>query len=181
MRRLSPWLAVLLGLGCPEITDQLPYAADATAVDDDDSADDDDSSDDDDTPLECDLSWIVESAEEVSLDEDVQPIFDRSCSPCHTQQAVAELRLSPGTSYWQLVGVPNFLFDNQPWGDAIRVVPGDPQASYLLHKMLGCERTDDTWGYFGGPMPAASAQTIPVTDEQKSLVWSWILQGAANN
>lgn len=187
MSRPLPWqLLALFALGgCPEITDQFPFAL-VDVVDDDDAsaADDDDSgaADDDDATLpECDLSWIVESTDEVSFDDTLQPIFDLHCDPCHTVFEEAELSLIPGLSHGNLVNVPNSIPDNLPWGDAIRVVPGDPVQSYLLHKFLGCDRNDTTWGYFGAPMPPAIGDTIPLTNEQKSLLWSWVVQGAQDN
>ncbi len=185
MRRTLPWLLLLLA-GCPEITDQFPFAL-VEVVDDDDASagdDDDDSGpadDDDATAIECDLTWIVESADEVSFDETIQPIFDLHCDPCHTVFGEADLSLVPGLSHGNIVNVPNSIPDNLPWGDQIRIVPSSPEQSYMLHKFLGCESADPVWGYFGAPMPPAIGEVIPLTEEKISLIWSWIVQGAQDN
>ena len=157
--------------GCPTVTDQAPYGL---AV-----ADDDDTVDDDDVTLEpCDVSWIVEATETVSLSGTIEPIFFDHCSQCHVFQKRGKLNLTPGASYDELIDVPNLLLYD---GDMPRVAPGDPQDSYLIHKLLGCDSQDPKWGYTQGPMPPDIPETIPLTEEKISLIWSWVLQGALDN
>ena len=170
----------------PDDDDTGPDDDDATVDDDDTTPDDDDSSgvvddDDDGTAVPCDLSWIVESADVVSFEDTIQPIFDVHCDPCHIVFSESDLSLAPGLSYGNLVNVPNSIPDALPWGNAIRVVPGDPVQSYMAHKWLGCDAEDPVWGYNDAPMPPAIGETIPLPDDKKSLLWSWIMQGALDN
>jgi len=98
----------------------------------------------------------------VSFSGDVQPIFDNYCISCHP--ASGNLDLRAGRSYSQLVNVPASGYP------AIRVVPGDPEASVLYKKIDGS-------GAYGANMPTGGQ--LPSTDVQKIRLW--IEQGAQNN
>jgi len=172
-------------LGCAQVTDRALFAAldevdddDDDAADDDDSVgDDDDSGGDDDDAAPCDTSFLVE-APEVSLAGDLEPMFAVHCDPCHTFQELGGMSLLPGQAHGDLVDQPNTL---QYGGGMVRVEAGNPEGSYLMHKVIGCEGTDATWGYTQGPMPPTVGETMPLSDEQISQIWSWILQGAQDN
>ncbi len=176
-------LLVALAAGCPTVTDNEPYAL-AVVVDDDDTTDDDDDDsapdDDDSAVLICDTDFLEERPE-VSLGDDIEPMFFDHCQKCHVFQKQGQLTLSPGQSWAELVDVPNSLLYGE--GDGMpRVTAGDPQQSYLFRKVLGCHNMNPDWGYFQGPMPPENfAGAVPLSDEQKSLIWSWILQGALDN
>lgn len=91
-----------------------------------------------------------------------------ACSNCHNPNGGAfrsvGLDLSSDGAYDSLVGVPS----RQKPG-VLRVAPGDPANSYLLHKLEG--RTDIT----GVRMP----QRGPfLTDGQISIITRWIQLGA---
>ncbi len=181
-------------VGCPTATEQRPYRSTVTE-DDDDSSDDDDTGDDDDSGADdddsggdddddddtssCDTSWLVLSEDPVSLQDDLVPIFVVHCFDCHMLVDQGKLSLLSGSVYSELVGVPNTL----GYGDFMpRVTASDPQQSYLMHKILGCEQTDPDWGFMQSDMPPSLLPgTKPLVDAQKSLIYSWISQGAEDN
>lgn len=110
-----------------------------------------------------------ESAAEVSFSEDIQPFLTQNCYACHlTGSASADLSLQPGTAYDDLVGVASTQ------SDLARVEPGEPEASYLLHKLRG---THLDVGGSGAQMPLGGGS---VPDETLALVEAWIAAGAPN-
>ena len=188
--RSASLLCLLLPLlvpvsACPSATDQRPYRSisgdddDDDSLDDDDSADDDDSSGDDDDASDCDTSWLVVSEASISLQTDLVPIFVVHCFDCHLLVDQGDLSLLAAAAYGELVGVPNTL----GYGEAmLRVTAEDPQQSYLMHKILGCEQTDAVWGFMPPEIPPSLLPgTKPLDEAQKSLIYSWILQGAEDN
>jgi hypothetical protein len=51
-----------------------------------------------------------------------------------------------------------------------------------MHKIMGCEQSDPDWGYLQGDMPPSLLPGSKLlSEEQKSLVYSWISQGAEDN
>ena len=95
----------------------------------------------------------------------------RNCTGCHTAEGrtpAANLNLSDGRAHAQLVGVES---SGKP--GAIRVVPGDPDASYLIHKIEG------TPGIVGERMPRTSGPFL--TPGQVSIIRRWIQLGARND
>ena len=108
----------------------------------------------------------------ISLAGDVQPIFDASCAEafCHGDPNVG-LDLRRGRSWEALVGVPSLSVP-----ELDRVEPGQPDASFLVHKLQG---TQTQFGPAGGSqMPFSRA---PLPDVEIELVRSWIEQGAEDN
>jgi hypothetical protein len=107
------------------------------------------------------------------------PIFVVHCFDCHLLVDQGDLSLQPTAAFEELVGVPNTL----GYGDSMpRVSAGDPQQSYLMHKIMGCEQTDPDWGFMQSDMPPSLLPgTKPLDEAQKSLIYSWILQGAEDN
>jgi len=93
-------------------------------------------------------------------------IFTPTCavSGCHTgSNPVQGLRLDDGFSYGNLVGVAS------PYGSTIiRVVPGDPDNSFLIQKLEGTTA-------FGGRMPLVGCCLQQVTVD---VVRQWIQDGA---
>ncbi len=95
-------------------------------------------------------------------------VFDMSCafSTCHGDGGGSgNLSLTVGSSFVNLVGVPAD-------GDATqtRVIPGDPDGSYLVMKM------EDATGIVGDPMPG-----VPLEQDRIDLVRAWIEDGAQDN
>ncbi len=107
-----------------------------------------------------DLAWIQEH------------IFTPSCADftaCHQGRALqaGELSLEPEDSHEQLVNVQSGLFD-----EFDRVVPGDPEASYLMIIL----------GQFDGPIDEDTG-TMPynsplLCQEMRDAVERWIEAGA---
>ena len=175
----------LLVVGCAVVNpDNAPYQLweqpdDDDVVDDDDSTVDADDStvDDDDVVGPCDDSFLEVSAEPVSFSGAIIPMFEERCQPCHTIQTRGNMSLTEFEAYAQLVGVLNTLQHD----GLDRVEPGDPVASYLMHKVMPCEATDETWGYQQGSMPPPFPGVKPLTEAEINLIYSWISQGAEDN
>jgi hypothetical protein len=94
-----------------------------------------------------------------------------ACTNCHTTQGgrvpPVGMDLGSPTAHSQLVNVPAV-----GKAGAIRVIPGDPENSYLIHKL------DGRPGIAGLRMP----RTAPyLTDGQILVIKRWIQLGAANN
>ena len=95
----------------------------------------------------------------------------QACTQCHTQAArnfVGGLVLAEGLSYQALVNQPS---RNKP--GAIRVIPGDPDGSYLIHKLEGGP------GIAGIRMPGTGGPYL--TAGQISIIRRWIQLGAKND
>ena len=97
-------------------------------------------------------------------------IFSQRCVGCHTNVGRVPpmgLNLTEGNAYANLVGVAA-----RGKAGATRVVPGDPENSYIIHKLEGRA------GISGVRMPFAGT---PLTDGQILVIKRWIETGAANN
>ncbi|MCX4247218.1 hypothetical protein [Paraliomyxa miuraensis] len=102
----------------------------------------------------------------LSFEMDVYPIIDANCS-CHVGGGPGMLQMpDAATAYGNLVDVPSANMAN----DQDRIEPGDPDASFLWHKI------NDTQGPGeGGPMPAMAP---PLAQVDLDLIEQWILDGA---
>ena len=99
---------------------------------------------------------------------DIQPIWDESCTTgCHPGSD-SMLSLEPEFAYKTMVGIPSV---EVPLMD--RVEPGEPDQSYLVHKI---EDTHLSVGGMGWAMPNFS-DLLAAEDIQ--LVRDWVEQGAA--
>jgi mono/diheme cytochrome c family protein len=97
-------------------------------------------------------------------------IFSQRCAGCHTtvgRVAPQGLNLTEGNAFNNLVGVAA-----RGKAGSTRVVPGDPDNSYLIQKIEGAP------GISGVRMPF---QGTPLTDGQILVIRRWIQTGAANN
>jgi hypothetical protein len=110
-----------------------------------------------------------------SIQRDIFDTTDSSgrlaCTNCHTavgRVPAAGLDLTAGNSYGRLVGVSSV---ERP--GVLRVAPGDPDNSYLVHKLEG--RSD----IVGTRMPRGTGPYL--TDGQMLVIRRWIAEGAANN
>ena len=109
-----------------------------------------------------------------SIQQNIFQAADRSgraaCTQCHTPGGIRTasiLFLTPTLAYAQLVNA-------RAAGKrgAIRVIPGDPENSYLIHKLEGRP------GIAGARMP----DIVPyLTDGQIQVIKRWIELGAQNN
>jgi hypothetical protein len=94
-----------------------------------------------------------------------------ACTGCHNAQNarfVANLNLADGSAYNQLVNVRS---TGKP--TATRVIPGDPENSYLIHKVEGRS------GIVGARMPFTTGPFL--TLGQIAVIKRWIQEGAQNN
>ncbi|NIA24939.1 MAG: hypothetical protein GWP04_05155 [Gammaproteobacteria bacterium] len=93
------------------------------------------------------------ASEEPTFVADVKPLFDTACSMCH------------GTlGGWDASGYQSTMTSG---AHAPVIVPGDPNASILLQKLLGAQE-------FGGPMPPSGG----LSDAQIQMIEDWISNGA---
>ena len=103
-----------------------------------------------------------QTTENISFANDVQPIFDQSCTSCHPGSG--NLDLTAANSYNQLVNV------NASGYSAKRVVPGDAANSVLYKKIDGS-------GAYGSNMPLGGN----LSTAQINIIKQWIVEGAKNN
>lgn len=120
----------------------------------------------------CSAGACVSCSPAATLSGDVQPIFSRSCAitGCHTsRRPSAGLLLDSGSSHGSLVGVRSSA---AMCSDRVRVVAGDPEASYLLDKLMGDP------SICGVQMPRRG-ESIPASEIE--LIRGWICRGAPND
>jgi hypothetical protein len=110
-----------------------------------------------------------------SIQHEIFDVTDASgrlaCTNCHNPQGrnfTAGLDLTAASSYSNLVGVPS---RNKP--GAIRVIPGDAENSYIVHKLEG---NPDIAGV---RMPRGNGPFL--TEGQMLVIKRWIELGAQND
>jgi hypothetical protein len=97
-------------------------------------------------------------------------ILSQRCVACHNGTGrflPAIMNLTEGNAYASLVGVPSI---EKP--ALLRVAPGDPENSYIIHKLEGRQ------GIVGARMPFNGT---PLTEGQIRVIKRWIETGAAND
>lgn len=125
---------------------------------------------------------VAMARSQISFAREVQPFFAASCAVagCHSQSdAVMDLDLSSAAGVQRsVVGVisrqnPSMLGGpdrTEPqWSGMPRVLPGEPEQSYLLYKLLGDGPLRGSPMPFGGP-------SVPQDQIEKMSLW--IAQGA---
>ncbi len=118
---------------------------------------------DNDTDDDCD-GHIDEDFFTYVHSRDIQPIWDSNCNGCHGSSGGLTIALTDG--YLNIVNVPS----TQVTG-LMRIAPGDPDVSYIWHKLQGMQ---GTVGGFGNSMPPGS----PLNASELSIIETWILEGA---
>lgn len=109
----------------------------------------------------------------ISFARQVQPILDAHCVQCHVREAPqGGLVLEEGMSYGMMVGKKSAATAMD------RVKPGDPQNSYLLHKLNGTQAQVKGTG-LGMPLVEGVYQSLPSKDIE--TVRKWIEAGAPDN
>ena len=105
----------------------------------------------------------------MSFKNDIQPIFNANCVFCHvTGGENGGLNLSRAFSYKNLVGTPSTE------SKLVRIAPGKPDDSYLLHKIEG---TQLKAGGSGSSMPIVDPPKL-LDPSQRALIRAWVEQGA---
>jgi hypothetical protein len=97
-------------------------------------------------------------------------ILTPTCVRCHSGTGrflPAVLNLTDGNAYASLVGVSSI-----EKAGLLRVAPGDPENSYIIHKLEGRQ------GITGARMPLNGT---PLTEGQIRTIKRWIETGAAND
>jgi hypothetical protein len=145
-------------------TDAGETGADESGTDEGTSTSETDGGDGDgDTPFEHTSRDCADADLEVGMAE-AQAVFNLHCIECHAPPSSPQgLDLTPGASWGSLV--------SQFAGNCskIRVIPGDPAASYLLDKLENIDLCS------GQPMPK---NREPLTIEERNTIQSWICAGA---
>ncbi len=91
-------------------------------------------------------------------------VFNPFCITCHSGAAAPQgLRLDSGVSFANLVGVPSVEASS-----FLRVAPGMPDQSYLIHKLEGTAQVGEQMPLGGPPIPQATID----------FVRQWIIDGA---
>lgn len=112
----------------------------------------------------------------VSFSQSVQPIFTTRCGNCHGGQPQGRpMSLAAGQALANTVNVRALQTDTSTLMD--RIEPGNPDASYLVHKLQG-SHTSPTVRGSGSRMPLSPT---PLSDADIQLIRQWITEGAANN
>jgi len=106
----------------------------------------------------------------VSFAQTVVPVLRTQCATCHmTGSEPGNMELYPSAAYDSIVGVESVTTG------ATLVAPGEPESSYLLHKIKG---THLEQGGTGARMPFAQR---PLPEDVVVQIEQWIAQGALNN
>ncbi len=128
-----------------------------------------------DAVLVDDLINPIPLGDEVSLSEDVQPLFTFSCAVagCHDRASASGGQvLEEGSLFDAGTGIVGVASQGAP---LLRVQPFDSQASYLIHKLQG---TQGNVGGKGDQMPLVGT---PLNDDLIQDIRDWIDEGAQDN
>jgi len=111
-----------------------------------------------------------------SHEADIQPIWDEHCvTACHEPDGTGSfwIDLSAGEAYGAIVGVTSVSVSEEAF-----VEPGDPEGSYLWHKINGTQASVGGGG-LDMPSPLAGMDDPTVlTQEQYDTIEAWIAGGA---
>ena len=133
-----------------------PGDADTDADSDSDTDADTDADSDSDTDVDTSATWAT----------DVAPILEVRCAGCHFEPPVAPSGGFELVDRSSIVDVASDQVPGLPY-----VTPGDPDASYLWHKING---TQASVGGTGGAMPLSAS--LPASE--LATIEGWILGGA---
>jgi hypothetical protein len=109
----------------------------------------------------------------VSFTLDVQPFLSGTCasSVCHGPNPPGKpMSLAAGQSYGNIVGVPSAQLPSMN-----RITPGNPDQSYLIHKLQG---THQVVSGTGQRMPAGQP---PLAPSVIAMMRQWVSEGAQRN
>ncbi len=110
----------------------------------------------------------------ISLQNDVQPIYDNYCIECHKGPSPpVGLDLTVGNAYSNTVNVTAAESSTK------LIKPGQPNLSYLLAKILGNYLANPPFGGTGDRMPPGGPPWVDPLEAK--LIADWITEGALNN
>ena len=116
---------------------------------------------------------VAQAKSEVSFSKSIEPLLDVTCAvaKCHVPiNPVEELILQKDLAYHFLVNVRSLE------ATSLRIVdPGNPEGSYLLHKLRG---THMEVGGMGERMPF---DLPPLTEAQIGMIATWIKDCSPRN
>ena len=118
----------------------------------------------------CEHEIKSPSHEEATLSYIQSTIFTLRCgiSGCHVENGSAPMRLdTKSQSFSTLVDEPSVQK-----ASLMRVQPGQPENSYIIHKIEGQPNISNRRMPPGGPF---------LSSEESNLISTWILEGAQNN
>ena len=122
-----------------------------------------------DDPL-ADILAAVVIEKPVSFTKTIMPVLKRRCAACHIMGTEpGKMALIPSKAYEFIVNVDSVEVAMK------RIAPGEPEKSYLLHKLQG---THLDVGGMGSQMPLHQGP-LPLKDLNNFRLW--IEQGAQNN
>lgn len=102
------------------------------------------------------------------FETEIAPILASSCATCHlTGQEAGNMSLVPAQALANLVDVPS-----KEAPGLVRVVPGNPDKSYLVMKLEG---TQIAHGGTGAQMPFGAP---PLSADKIAKIRQWIAEGA---
>jgi hypothetical protein len=122
------------------------------------------------------ITDVCGTAAPVSFSADIQPIFTNSCTfaGCHgdtnTQPTGKPQLLTAGQAYANIVNVSSFELPSMD-----RIEPGQPDNSYLIHKIQG---TQTSVGGSGERMPLGGPF---LSQDVIDMFRRWVAEGAADN
>ena len=116
----------------------------------------------------------------VSFRKDVAPVLARTCAStegCHGEHRtkIVELDLREGQSFASLVRVASELREGQQ-----RVVPGQPDASFLINKLKGKLQDNEGRAMPLDPATGTARHPSPVVEFVDRMLIPWIAAGATN-
>lgn len=110
------------------------------------------------------------ATETVSFSRDLAPVLKARCAICHlTGQEGGNMKLYPAAAYASIVNI------SSKESSLLRIRPGAPDQSYLMHKLDG---THLDAGGQGDQMPFGQP---PLDETTLNLFRTWIANGAKNN
>ena len=123
--------------------------------------------------LQDEQSSVVDSSavDTVSFAEDVFPIIQKECLPCHAYENFNPSELSLDTY--------ELLMEGGRHGES--VIPGDAEKSSLIQKIMPDPPYGSQMPIEGGKKRGKKPVVRPLSEEEIRLIATWVDQGAKDN
>jgi cytochrome c553 len=108
-------------------------------------------------------------AEEVSLSQDLMPLFTRSCTGCHQREGGNRKAVESGPYIEKTSDVTNMV--------GTLIIPGKPESSYLLMIMSSPKPGTQQRKI----MPPSRSKAPRMSEEDLRRISAWIKAGAGDN